>query len=80
MNSTRALLEYCDEKYLARSLAVSLSTVRRWRQFGSGPKFVRFGKSVRYRLVDVEEWVAAKPRAATETAGSVSREVSGGEL
>jgi excisionase family DNA binding protein len=61
VSSTRAQLEYCDEKFLAQALAVSLSTVRRWRQSGSGPRFVRFGRSVRYKLADVEEWVAAKP-------------------
>jgi excisionase family DNA binding protein len=66
MNIPRAQLEYCDEKFLAQALAVSLSTVRRWRQFGNGPKFVRFGRSVRYRLADVEEWVAAKPPSAGE--------------
>ena len=60
MINAKAELEYCDEKYLAESLAVSISTVRRWRQLGKGPKFVRLGKSVRYRLGDVEQWIAAK--------------------
>lgn len=60
MNVTRAQIEFCSDKELAESLAVSISTVRRWRQAGEGPHFVRIGKSVRYRLSDVEEWLTAK--------------------
>jgi hypothetical protein len=57
---TKTELEYCDEKLLAQSFAVSISTVRRWRRIGGGPKFIHFGKSVRYKLADVEKWVAAQ--------------------
>lgn len=70
MSSATAQLGYCDEKILAQTLAVSLSTVRRWRQFRNGPKFVRFGKSVRYRLADVEEWVAAQSQSAARSRGT----------
>jgi predicted DNA-binding transcriptional regulator AlpA len=60
--TARPQLEYCDERLLAQTLAVSISTIRRWRRTGDGPSFVRFGKSVRYRIADVEAWVAAKTR------------------
>lgn len=79
MNSTRTELQYCDEKLLAQNLAVSISTVRRWRRIGGGPKFIHFGKSVRYKLADVEKWVAAKfpaivaPNAVSEGDSSGDR-------
>src|SRR5436189_4497130 len=33
-------------------LRVSLSTLRRWRKSDGGPGFIRFGKSIRYRVQD----------------------------
>lgn len=33
------------------------STVRHWRQTGTGPSYFRLGKSVRYRREDVEKWL-----------------------
>lgn len=34
------------------------SSVRHWRQQGTGPAYFRLGKSVRYRREDVESWIA----------------------
>lgn len=33
------------------------ATVRRWRQKGTGPKFLKLGTAVRYREADVMEWI-----------------------
>lgn len=43
---------------LAERLGGGLSpeTVKRWRRTGDGPKFIRVGRHVRYRLADVEAW------------------------
>jgi predicted DNA-binding transcriptional regulator AlpA len=40
--------------------SLSERTLERLRVSGAGPKFVRLGKSVRYRLVDLEEWIASR--------------------
>jgi len=47
---------------VARHLNVSLSTVRRWRLVGGGPRWIRIGaSSIRYPLADLEAYVASLP-------------------
>jgi predicted DNA-binding transcriptional regulator AlpA len=46
-------------------LQVSLATVRRWRMFGQGPRFLKIGASVRYRADDVREWLNSCPQGGT---------------
>jgi hypothetical protein len=36
---------------------VSLRTLRRWRQEGSGPAYVKVGRKVMYRPSDVQTWL-----------------------
>lgn len=52
---------FIDEKWLAAKLSVSLAALRRWRYAGAGPKFSKFGSSVRYAVSDVEAWIASRP-------------------
>jgi predicted DNA-binding transcriptional regulator AlpA len=54
---------FLDEKRLAAELSVSLAALRRWRYAGAGPKFSKFGASVRYAVNDVEAWIASRPTA-----------------
>lgn len=54
-----------DEKELALFLKMSLGSVRRWRREGMGPRYRKFGKSVRYTSSDVTEWVASRPSGGT---------------
>ncbi len=42
---------------VARFLEVSPASVRGWRYRGTGPRGVRLGRGVRYRLADIEAWV-----------------------
>jgi len=43
---------------VARQLAVSVSSLRRWRMLGSGPRFVRVGGFlVRYLESDIAAWL-----------------------
>ena len=44
---------------------LSERTLERLRVSGAGPKFVRLGKSVRYRLVDLEEWITSRVVGST---------------
>ena len=47
---------------VARYLDVSLSTVRRWRLVGGGPRWIRIGSaSIRYPFPDLESYVANLP-------------------
>ena len=42
-----------DERELAEFVKVSLSCVRSWRLHKKGPKFVKIGGIVRYRMSDL---------------------------
>ena len=42
------------DRQCAEALALSERTLERFRVSGVGPKFVRMGKSIRYRLSDVD--------------------------
>lgn len=42
---------------LAEALGMSMHTLQLWRQNGSGPKFVKLGKNVFYRVSDIKEWL-----------------------
>jgi len=46
---------------VADYLNVSVSTVRRWRLTGGGPRWVRIMGSIRYPLSDLETYVASLP-------------------
>ena len=41
----------------AERLGLSIKTLRAWRCRGRGPKFVRFGRSVRYFPSDLDEFI-----------------------
>jgi DNA-binding transcriptional MerR regulator len=44
------------EEELAEHLKVPAPTVKYWRSRGTGPKWFRAGKYVRYREADVTRW------------------------
>jgi excisionase family DNA binding protein len=46
---------------VAQYLGVSVSTVRRWRLTGGGPRWVRICGSVRYPFADLEAYLASLP-------------------
>ncbi len=41
---------------LSNRLSVSCRTLERWRWIGIGPRFIKIGGRVRYRLCDVEAY------------------------
>ncbi len=52
------LTQLLSEKDLARTLQVSVVTIRRWRMFGSGPDFIRCGgRVIRYQIEAVNRWL-----------------------
>jgi predicted DNA-binding transcriptional regulator AlpA len=56
------------QREAAAICSLSERTLERLRVSGAGPKFVRLGKSVRYRLVDLEEWIASRVVGSTSEA------------
>lgn len=48
-----------SEDELAQMIEVKPHTLSVWRAEGKGPDFTKLGKSVFYRRIDVEQWIAA---------------------
>lgn len=47
------------ESETARQVGCSVSGLRKKRQNGSGPRFIRLGRLVRYLASDVQAWLDA---------------------
>jgi hypothetical protein len=66
--ATRHNLEtLLTEDDYARLVKRSVKTVRKDRLFGRGPKFLKLGRSVRYRPEDIARYLAACPSGGDET-------------
>jgi predicted DNA-binding transcriptional regulator AlpA len=61
------------QRQAAALLCLSERTLERFRVSGFGPKFVRLGKSVRYRSGDVETWLSSR------VVSSTSQEIGNGK-
>lgn len=48
-----------DSREIAAFLRVSESTLSRWRAEKKGPPFIRIGGVTRYRIQQVEQWLAS---------------------
>jgi excisionase family DNA binding protein len=44
----------------AQWLKVSEAYLNKLRMYGGSPKFVRLGRSIRYRIKDLDTWVSTK--------------------
>jgi len=53
----------------AAIIGVAPPTLSTWRSKGRGPRFVKCGKSVRYRRADLDAWLQSR---TVETAESVA--------
>lgn len=53
----RSKLGLITQEDLSLLLDVSVDTLREWRRLKQGPDFVRTGKGVMYREVDIQEWL-----------------------
>jgi hypothetical protein len=58
---------FIDQLQLARRWKLSHRTLERWRWIGEGPNYVKLGKRVVYRLVDIEQFEADGFRQTIQT-------------
>ena len=56
------------ERDLELLLTVSGHTLQAWRSNGLGPKYVKLGRTVMYRIVDVHSWINANVQTGTPAA------------
>jgi hypothetical protein len=54
-----------DEREAADYLRASPHTLRGWRCKGGGPRFVKVGRKVVYRVADLDAWMTERTRAHT---------------
>lgn len=59
---------YFTETETAKFLRLSARTLQRHRRLGTGPKFVKLGGRIRYRVRDVAEWTNAHTHLSTSEA------------
>jgi excisionase family DNA binding protein len=45
-------------------LQIPVETLRRWRGLGTGPKFAKVGRHVRYRPAELDRWLQQREREA----------------
>lgn len=64
--------ELLDTERVARLCGLSEMTMRKWRMTGEGPRFIRLGRSVRYRLADLEAFLAQRAFTTTTEADLAS--------
>ena len=59
-------LQLLNEKQVAEALGLSVKTLRSWRLRGVELPFIKLGKSVRYRLSEIEAYLEANTKAPRE--------------
>ena len=59
--ATPQLANLLNEFDVARVTGLSVASVRRWRLFKQGPKYMKIGAAVRYRAEDVRTWLGSHP-------------------
>jgi predicted DNA-binding transcriptional regulator AlpA len=64
------------QKDAAHLLGVSVRTLERHRVTGTGPRWARLGRLVRYRERDIAEWIEANVHSSTSAFDERRREVT----
>lgn len=59
MNSVaNSLPAVVDTTGASRETGLSIATLEKLRVYGGGPAYLKLGKAVRYRVSDLENWMA----------------------
>jgi len=56
---------YTNEAGASTRLSISVSTLQKMRVTGNGPRFCKIGRSVRYRMSDLDAYMAARIVSST---------------
>lgn len=68
-NAPNLVRDYLSKNAAAVALGVCPYTLKRWRMRGYGPKAVKVGGRLRYRVSDIESWLAGlgkEPQGASQ--------------
>lgn len=67
---SNAISVLINEHDVARVTGMSVATVRRWRLFKQGPRYIKIGAAVRYRPEDVQAYLDSRPTGGGPCADS----------
>jgi hypothetical protein len=70
--STDAAPKYTNTRGAAEHLALSASYLEKRRLSGGGPRFIKIGKAVRYRIDELDAWAAARLHGSTSEYSSTA--------
>ena len=59
-----------DTEGASQHIGLAVSTLEKMRVTGGGPKYEKLGRSVRYRLSDLEQYLAVRVRESTSQAAA----------
>lgn len=65
LNSVYDPDQMLTEHETAEIVCQSVRTLQKWRVTGFGPEFFKIGRSVRYRRLEIHEWIESRRRAHT---------------
>ena len=60
--------EFLTERQTAKLLGLAVRTLQLWRYQKRGPRYVKLGGAVRYRLEDLERFIEAGTRETRDSA------------
>lgn len=71
-NHTLQLPQMLTTEQAASYLNIKSSTLNTWRSLSRGPAYQKFGRSVRYRIETLREWVEDQTHTSTTFRGQQS--------
>ena len=72
MDQTSSLPRLLKEQEAAEILNMEVSTLRKWRWAGEGPKFLKIGAAVRYDPEELKDYLAKQVRVSTSDPGTLA--------
>ncbi len=71
--------QFLNVRQAARWLGLAVKTLESWRAAGSGPAFHRFGRALRYRRSDLENFATEAKQACSSSGSATDAHVVAGE-
>lgn len=66
MATIHTIGELLNEHDVARITGLSVASVRRWRLIRQGPRYLKIGAAVRYKVEDITAWLESRPTGGQE--------------
>jgi hypothetical protein len=57
--------ELLDSRQAAEYLHAARQTLAKWRVYGKGPRWAKWGRSIYYERADLDAWIEAAKRIST---------------